>query len=922
MKITTKNYFDTINKIGFENLPLVLKQSHTVILTKTVNGEDWSRYKNDADLKRMIDLVFKKLEEYMASENIDLSGMEDSEVLNGVSKEEEPKPEKKKNPYSKIATEVKFIQRFLEFHDKILYKNTFEIFIDELQKAIQEKKITKKSPVAKDIVAIQNAVLAAFNTMKNAKHFVLKPPTIKHLKSIVEKYENAYDDIDEAYTKKKKKSVGLNGIQSEGKIMNSLDFANLEFITIGLKDKWLDFMGDPAPGFTAMVYGRPKMGKSYLCVDFAGYLARNHGNVLYVAKEEKLDATLQKKLKDKEVAHPNLFVADNLPKNLSEYQFVILDSVNKLGLNPKDLAKLKADNPGVSFIYIFQTTKEGKFRGTNEFQHDVDVIIEVPEQGKAIQYGRFNQGGEMNIFENDLSGEDDLSGVKKVKKKSIRDPIIEIETEFSIPLEELAMELIPAKKPQEGIVDLLDHHSEKAEVAVRKIIVDFISHEKLSITVTKVKFNQMDSAKLSHGVAYFDVSLNGNKTELKRITGNDAIFIYDWDNHSIEGVSKNEKSIVIKPTFDVSLEEFDFLIERGESVQEAIRANKLEAEMWVKKLAEAQIKKAQAKAKVENVYFMSSDDEADEEAEGFSYYDLRISGLENELRKVAGKDKSLYHVWPDEEAVSGTKNGYSKHNLTLRNNVPLLDGTKNKAMKKTTKKNDWTEPQWLNQADWHNLKIIKKYFDKGDYESAMNHAMNCDTVIREEIPPDVWKKMGGQLTKTGEEKLKAMKGKSSPKVVEPMIKKRVIVFNQGVRLLKGVIEREWDLELSDADYIEILDIAQERSSDLPEIVNTIHDNLSEFLIIMKRALEEWDKKTGKSVEKSREKFYPEFYAQRKDDENPGFVFSLTNTKVLTEALQGEFDLVYLVRRELANRGLDSKGKWVGFDEAKKIHRVE
>lgn len=30
-----------------------------------------------------------------------------------------------------------------------------------------------------------------------------------------------------------------------------------------------------------------------------------------------------------------------------------------------------------------------------------------------------------------------------------------------------------------------------------------------------------------------------------------------------------------------------------------------------------------------------------------------------------------------------------------------------------------------------------------------------------------------------------------------------------VRALKGVIEREWDRELTDADYIEILDIAQE-----------------------------------------------------------------------------------------------------------------
>ena len=54
--------------------------------------------------------------------------------------------------------------------------------------------------------------------------------------------------------------------------------------------------------------------------------------------------------------------------------------------------------PDKSFIYIFQTTKEGKFRGANTFQHDVDSVIEVPEKSKAVQYGRFNAGGEVSIF--------------------------------------------------------------------------------------------------------------------------------------------------------------------------------------------------------------------------------------------------------------------------------------------------------------------------------------------------------------------------------------------------------------------------------------------------------------------------------------------------------------------------------------------
>lgn len=55
-------------------------------------------------------------------------------------------------------------------------------------------------------------------------------------------------------------------------------------------------------------------------------------------------------------------------------------------------------NPEKSFLFIFQTTKEGKFRGANTFQHGVDCVIEVPIKGKAVQYGRFNQGGEMPIF--------------------------------------------------------------------------------------------------------------------------------------------------------------------------------------------------------------------------------------------------------------------------------------------------------------------------------------------------------------------------------------------------------------------------------------------------------------------------------------------------------------------------------------------
>jgi hypothetical protein len=123
------------------------------------------------------------------------------------------------------------------------------------------------------------------------------------------------------------------------------------------------------------------------------------------------------KLNDKDVKHGNLFVSDYLPEDLSKYEFIILDSVNNIGLSPQDLQNLKQKNPGKSFIFIFQTTKDGKFRGANSYQHDVDVVIEVPERGKATQFGRFNQGGEMNIFE-DAPAEagEELNGIKKSRK--------------------------------------------------------------------------------------------------------------------------------------------------------------------------------------------------------------------------------------------------------------------------------------------------------------------------------------------------------------------------------------------------------------------------------------------------------------------------------------------------------------------------
>ncbi len=48
------------------------------------------------------------------------------------------------------------------------------------------------------------------------------------------------------------------------------------------------------------------------------------------------------------------------------------------------------------------------------------------------------------------------------------------------------------------------------------------------------------------------------------------------------------------------------------------------------------------------------------------------------------------------------------------------------------------------------------------------------------------------------------------------------------------------------------------------------------------------------------------------------IFQTTSNKILVLAVNGEIDLKKIAGKELANRGLDKEGKWVGFEIAEKI----
>jgi hypothetical protein len=276
---------------------------------------------------------------------------------------------------------IALLKAYVSLNGKRDVKDKADRLFNRIKKAVEQGKITKSDKYATKLDD-------AFQTLKtyidgDSKILNINKAQLNGLMGIVG---------GELFPKNK----GVSGIDDKGMIVNSGELLKMDFQTIGLQGKYRELIGDPSVGFFAMVFGLPKSGKSTMCLDFANHLAENHGKVLYCAIEEGFGYTLKEKIERLKANHPNLFVTDRVPEHLDQFQFVFIDSVSKAGLEVSDMDEMRKMNPNTSFIFIYHTTKEGKFRGVNAHAHEVDVIIEV-EKGKAISTGRFNAGGSVGI---------------------------------------------------------------------------------------------------------------------------------------------------------------------------------------------------------------------------------------------------------------------------------------------------------------------------------------------------------------------------------------------------------------------------------------------------------------------------------------------------------------------------------------------
>lgn len=293
--------------------------------------------------------------------------------------------------------------------------------------------------------AIDTGVISAKDTLKNKlneahnalRTFVATPPTLNGVSTFptvngaAEALYGCCCELLQAPTKtspqrRKKKAqkppqktnASLNGGRSylvpppmvqgvSTPIKYSLDETPNELMkTFNFTGDWEGLFGNPTIGFKTMIFGGPKQGKSTLTLQFADYLAKNFGPVLYAGIEEAgagpFENRVERLYKEGLISkHPDVEVVNYVDeREFPAFDFVVIDSVNRAGLDIDDLRKLIGNWPQTSFIFVFQVTKGGLPRGSNEFRHEVDVEVEI-EKGKAIADGRFGPGEMEIVFSTD-----------------------------------------------------------------------------------------------------------------------------------------------------------------------------------------------------------------------------------------------------------------------------------------------------------------------------------------------------------------------------------------------------------------------------------------------------------------------------------------------------------------------------------------
>lgn len=310
-----------------------------------------------------------------------------------------------------IYPSIKFLRQYINLQGETPTKKRVDLLIKQMQNAVRTGKLTKDDPYAEEV----NRVYKTLNNFSEGKSRSIAL-TQSELNGIAQKcgcpcnknlgtiYKTGGKEVRQCkkktYSDAKKGACSYNGGLAGA--MTAEQVKNLKFDLLPFTGTFRELLGKPEKNFSLMIHGEPGGGKSTFLMKFIKYLA-TLGNVLYVSSEEYLSTTLTENTNLYLNPTPeNIIFTHNIyneDAHVEDADFIILDSVNDMGLNYQSFKALKEQFPDKAFIIVLQHTKNGQFRGGKEWEHLVQIAAEVERGVITVYKNRYGVKSSWNFFD-------------------------------------------------------------------------------------------------------------------------------------------------------------------------------------------------------------------------------------------------------------------------------------------------------------------------------------------------------------------------------------------------------------------------------------------------------------------------------------------------------------------------------------------
>ena len=365
--ISVTNYPKRIKGIDIKSLPILLQEGHSFFM------EAQPLYHKDQFIQESIDLYLKKLNEHLSKQG--------------------PRPVNSKALKTRNDQDLKFIRIFVQFHNKTKTKQQIGLYIKALQQAIVRKEIRKSSPLAGHIEKIQKKLINRYNMLpeQGSVKISINKQWLAELKGIFKEKPSNTDylnGIDYTHNRnivsaKPKKKRTIEIFDSMDEIENEPSGNSFR-----LQGDLGRFLGDLERFELAMtIEGDQGGGKTRFAYQLADAFAESGNKIAIFSLEIGKQSDLIRRMREAYL-HPknrrNIFIAGQLPGGLDtikeaaqNFDVIILDSWNKVGVPSLEFDRLRKAHPNTIFIVIFQRTTQKMIRGGTAPLFDAGINIEV-----------------------------------------------------------------------------------------------------------------------------------------------------------------------------------------------------------------------------------------------------------------------------------------------------------------------------------------------------------------------------------------------------------------------------------------------------------------------------------------------------------------------------------------------------------------